>query len=120
MHYLKKYYVYIMSNKAHRLYIGVTSAIQERVFQHKNKVLEGFTSRYTFDRLVYFEVFTDIRSAIDREKQLKGWTRNKKVALIEEQNPWWHDLSAGWGEPYTSSEKILRPLKRAQNDISKG
>ncbi len=116
MHYIKKYYVYIMSNKAHRLYIGVTSTLEERVFQHKNKVLEGFTSRYNFDRLAYFEVFTNIRSAIDREKQLKGWTRAKKLALIEAQNPWWHDLSAEWGQPYKPSEKILRPLMRAQND----
>ncbi|MGH9669158.1 MAG: GIY-YIG nuclease family protein [Terriglobales bacterium] len=120
MHYLKKYYVYIMSNKAHRLYTGVTSAIEERVFPHKNKILDGFTSRYSFDRLVYFEVFRDIRSAIDCEKKIKGWTRAKIVALIEAQNPWWHDLSAAWGEPYSSSEKILRPLKRAQNDTSKG
>jgi len=120
LHYIKKYYVYIMSNKAHRLYTGVTSKLESRVFQHKNKMLEGFTSRYNFDRLAYFEVFTDIRSAIDREKQLKGWIRARKLALIEAQNPWWHDLSEGWGEPLKASEKILRPLKRAQNDISKG
>ena len=120
MRYPKKYYVYIMSNKAHRLYIGVTSTIESRVFQHKNKVLGGFTSRYNFDRLAYFEVFSNVHSAIAREKQIKGWTRAKKVALIEAQNPWWHDLSEGWGEPLTASEKVLRPLKRAQNDISKG
>jgi len=120
LHYIKKYYVYIMSNKAHRLYTGITSTIEGRVFQHKTKALEGFTSRYNFDRLVHFEEFSDVRSAIDREKQLKGWTRARKIALIEAQNPWWHDLSEGWGEPLKPSERVLRPLKRAQNDISKG
>ncbi len=90
------YYVYIMSNKSRRLYTGVTNDIHTRAYQHKHKLIDGFTSRYSFDMLVYFERFTWIQSAIAREKQIKGWIRAKKVALIESQNPLWADLSAGW------------------------
>ncbi len=90
------YYVYLMSNKSRRLYTGVTSDLHRRSYQHKHKLIEGFTSRYVFDMLVYFERFSDIGAAIAREKQLKSWSRAKKIALIESQNPEWADLSAGW------------------------
>jgi putative endonuclease len=87
-------YVYIMTNRSRTLYTGVTSNLQERVFQHKNKLVAGFTSKYRIDRLVYFEETPDIRDAIAREKQIKGWTRARKLALIESMNPDWRDLSA--------------------------
>ncbi len=90
------YYVYVMSDKSRRLYIGVTNSVQRRTYEHKHKLIEGFTSRYAFDVLVYFERFSDIRRAIAREKQLKGWLRARKLELILTENPHWADLSAGW------------------------
>ncbi len=90
--------VYIMASRSRTLYIGVTNNLHKRVWQHKNKVFEGFTTRYNIDRLVYFEHFDDIRTAIDREKQLKRWSRAKKLWLIEQKNPTWLDLSEGWYE----------------------
>jgi len=93
---MKHYYTYMMASRSRVLYTGVTSDLQRRVDEHKHKVLPGFTSRYNVTRLVYFEVFTDILEAIAREKQIKGWLRAKKVALIESVNPEWENLSAGW------------------------
>jgi putative endonuclease len=95
---MKSYVVYIMSNKSRRLYIGITSKLQKRVFEHKNKLIEGFTSRYSFDMLVYYETFSRVHSAISREKELKGWLRKKKLGLILDQNPDWADLSLEWTE----------------------
>ena len=95
---MRSYYVYIMTNRSQTLYIGVTNDLQFRVLQHKLKVIPGFTSRYHIDRLVYYEETTDIRTAIAREKQLKGWLRAKKIALIESMNSQWKDLSADWYE----------------------
>lgn len=93
----KSYYVYIMSGRTHALYIGVTGDLNRRVHEHKNKLLGGFTSKYTLNRLVYCEQTNDVRSAIDREKQLKSWRRDKKLTLIESVNPGWKDLSLEWG-----------------------
>jgi len=93
---VKTYYVCIMTNKTRTLYTGVTSSLDQRVVQHKLKLLPGFTSRYNLTKLVYFEVFGDIRAAIAREKQITGWLRAKKVALIIASNPAWRDLSEGW------------------------
>ena len=94
---MKHYYVYILSNDAHTLYVGMTDDLPKRFQQHKERVdPEAFTARYTFDRLVYFEVLDSVDAAAAREKQLKGWTRRKKVALIQEKNPRWHDLSTTW------------------------
>ena len=91
-----RYYVYMMQSASRRaLYIGVTSNIEKRVFEHKT---EGFTSQYRAHRLVYFERFGDVHAAIAREKQLKGWRRAKKEALIQAVNPHWKDLSADWYE----------------------
>lgn len=90
--------VYIMTN-AHRtvLYIGVTSDLGERIMQHKTGVHKSsFTRRYNINQLVYYEITNDIRSAIAREKQLKGWRRRKKEALVETMNPEWEDLAAKW------------------------
>ncbi|MGO8788772.1 MAG: GIY-YIG nuclease family protein [Terriglobia bacterium] len=93
---MKTYYVYIMSNKSRTIYTGVTNSLDRRVVEHKCKLTPGFTSKYNLTRLVYFEVFGDIRAAIQREKQIKGWLRAKKVALIIAGNPAWRDLSEGW------------------------
>lgn len=92
----KFYYVYILASISGTLYIGLSSTLEERVFQHKEALVDGFTAKYGVNRLVYFESFDDVRKAIDREKQLKGWRRAKKIALIERVNPQWKDLSAEW------------------------
>ena len=95
---MKQYFVYIMSNKSRRLYVGITSKLFGRVFDHKNKTIPGFTSRYKFDMLVYYEEYSNVMSAIAREKEIKGWRREKKLKLILADNPDWADLSAGWEE----------------------
>src|SRR5437868_11391772 len=95
-----KYWVYIIASKSGTLYIGMTSNLERRVFQHANKILEGFSSKYGCSRLVYCESFDDVRAAINREKVLKGWTREKKIALIESTNPRWKDLSSSWGREF--------------------
>jgi len=95
---MQPYYVYIMANKSHLLYTGVTNNLQRRVYEHKQKLVPGFTSRYNITYLVYFEETTDIHSAIAREKQIKGWLRAKKIMLIESENCEWKDLSAEWYE----------------------
>ena len=90
---MKTYAVYIMASESGVLYIGVTNNLESRVFQHKRKLVTGFSARYNVQKLVYFELFRDVRAAIAREKELKGWLRKKKVALIESVNPQWRDLS---------------------------
>lgn len=95
----RTYYTYIVASRTHVLYIGVTGAIERRMLQHKNKSFDGFTADYNCNRLVWFERYGDPRAAIAREKQLKGWRRAKKLALIEKMNPTWIDLSEGWGKP---------------------
>ena len=92
----RQYYVYILSSISRTLYTGVTNDLERRLYEHKHKLVPGFTGRYGVDRLVYYEIASDPASAIAREKQIKGWTRAKKVALIESQNPKWADLSAEW------------------------
>ncbi|HTA24229.1 MAG TPA: GIY-YIG nuclease family protein [Terriglobales bacterium] len=87
-----RYYVYIVASRTGTLYIGMTNSLDRRVSQHKAGEIEGFASNYHCDRLVYYEGFDDVHRAIGREKQLKGWTRAKKIALIESQNPRWADL----------------------------
>ena len=89
------YYVYIMTNVSRTLYTGVTNDLERRVHEHKQHLVPGFTSRYNITMLVHYEAFTDIRDAIAREKEIKGWRREKKIALIESLNPEWHDLSVG-------------------------
>jgi putative endonuclease len=99
---MKQFYVYIVADKSRVLYIGVTSNLERRLFEHKNKITEGFTSRNNVDRRVYSEITHDARAAIAREKQLKSWLRKKKVALIESVNPKWRDLSEDWADEVTS------------------
>ena len=96
MHADRQYYIYIMTNRSGTLYTGVTNNIKQRVHQHKNKLIEGFTRKYNLTRLVYFETFSDVYSAIAREKTIKGWLRKKKIELINEANPDWKDLSEDW------------------------
>lgn len=89
----KQYYVYILASKRNgTLYIGVTSDLIKRVYEHKEKLVEGFTKRYNIYQLVYFEVAGDVDGAIKREKQLKKWNRAWKIELIEKGNPKWRDL----------------------------
>ena len=91
------YYVYILSNWDDSvLYIGITSDLMRRLYEHRNHLVDGFTARYNVHKLVYFEYTSDVRSAIEREKQLKGWRRAKKDALISKANPAWDDLSKSW------------------------
>ena len=93
----KQYCTYIMTNKYNTvLYTGITHELAGRVLQHKERKIEGFTKRYNVNKLVYYETYEDVREAIMREKQIKGWLRAKKIALIESLNPKWEDLSAGW------------------------
>ncbi|HUN61777.1 MAG TPA: GIY-YIG nuclease family protein [Candidatus Sulfotelmatobacter sp.] len=89
----KSYFDYIMSNSSKMLYVGVTNDVEVRAFQHKSKEVSGFTQKYNLHRLVYFESFGNVNEAIHREKQIKGWLRSKKVALIESVNPGWRDLA---------------------------
>ena len=91
------YYVYILTNQYDNvMYIGVTNNLQRRLYEHKKELVEGFTKKYHVHKLVYFEQTPDVRAALEREKQLKGWTRAKKNALVETINPQWRDLSEEW------------------------
>ena len=93
---MKTYFVYLIASRSRTLYCGVTNDIERRVAQHRNGTFGGFTSQYRCTRLVWVEHFGFIEAAISREKEIKGWRREKKVALIEGENPTWEDLSAGW------------------------
>ena len=91
------YFVYILSNwNDSVVYIGVTSNLPKRLYEHRNGLEDGFTKKYNVHKLVYFEQTSDVYSAISREKQLKNWNRAKKKLLIEHQNPTWRDLSLDW------------------------
>jgi putative endonuclease len=92
-----RYFFYITCSNSGTLYIGVTNSIYRRALQHKRGEIEGFSAEYGCNRLVYYESYDDVRKAIDREKQLKGWVRRKKIALIESRNPRWTDLADKWG-----------------------
>ncbi len=95
---MQRFFVYILASKSRVLYTGVTNDLYRRVAEHKTRQVPGFTARYNVNRLVYYEEYSRIQDAIAREKQIKGWLRRKKVALIESQNPEWNDLSEGWYE----------------------
>jgi putative endonuclease len=97
-----------MAGKFRALYTGVTNDLERRVLEHKRKLVPGFTSKYNITRLVYFETFGDIRAAIRREKQIKGWLRVKKLALIVSGNPTWRDLSKGWFGKEQRPKVLLR------------
>lgn len=93
---MKTYYVYIMTNRSRTLYTGVTNDLKRRVWEHKQKLVSGFTQKYNLTKLVYFEAGSNIRAAIARGKKIKGWLRAKKVALIDSVNPQRKDLSETW------------------------
>jgi putative endonuclease len=95
---MRTYYVYIIASKSGTLYTGMTNDLERRVYEHKNKMVKGFTKKYDIDRLVYYEETGDVDSAIIREKQIKSWRRSKKIDLVKSVNPTWSDLSEGWYE----------------------
>ena len=107
---MAEYYVYIMTNRSRTLYTGITNNLERRVYEHKMKLGSGFTARYNINQLAYYESAGDVESAIAREKQIKGWLRAKKIALIESENPGWKDLSLAW--TFMDSET----LRAAQGD----
>ena len=89
----KEYYIYLLTNQNNNvLYTGITNNLIRRVYEHKNKLQEGFTKKYNVNRLVYYEVYSDIADAITREKQIKGWSRKKKNTMVNQSNPDWKDL----------------------------
>jgi putative endonuclease len=92
----KEYYIYLATNKSGTLYTGVTNDLMRRMYEHKNKLVPGFTKKYNIQYLVYYESTSSIYSAIQREKQIKGWLRSKKIALINSINPEWKDLTEEW------------------------
>ena len=94
---MNSYYVYILTNKTNSvIYIGITNNLLHRLYEHKNKLLKGFTKKYNVNKLVYFEQTSDINEAIKREKILKKWNREWKIELIKKQNPEFKDLSSEW------------------------
>jgi len=93
---MRVFHVYIMASNTCTLYTGVTGDLKQRVFLHKTRRADGFTARYNVTRLVYVEAFRTAEAAIEREKQIKAWRREKKIALIEQHNPAWSDLAQGW------------------------
>jgi putative endonuclease len=103
-----RYFVYIVASRTGTLYIGMTNSLDRRVLQHKSGEIEGFASKYHCDRLVYYESFDEVNKAIGREKQLKGWTRAKKIALIESQNPRWADLAEKLGAPMLFAGQAMK------------
>jgi putative endonuclease len=106
---VNSYYVYILASRSRTLYTGVTNDLDRRLSEHKLKLVPGFTALYNIDRLVFYEHYGDVRSAIHREKQIKGWTRAKKIALIRSMNSGWCDLSEGW---YGKANADSSPEKR--------
>jgi len=112
-------YVYILSSKGKRLYIGFTNTLELRIWQHKNKVHpDSFTAKYNIDQLVYFERYPLAIAGIAREKELKGWTRQKKIALIVANNPTWRDLSLDWGKPVDPFREPKPEDRRRFGDVT--
>jgi putative endonuclease len=105
----RTYFTYMVASRSRTLYIGVTSNLSARVLQHKQKMFKGFTAQYNCDRLIWFESFSEIEHAIAREKQLKGWSRAKKIALIVTANPTWEDMSEQWYPHLQSTPNTVSP-----------
>jgi len=100
------YYVYILASKRNgTLYIGISSNLKKRIYEHKNRIMEGFTKKYDVNKLVYYEETTDIKTALTREKQLKKWNRKWKLDLIEGSNPNWIDLAEAWIPSQAGNDK---------------
>ena len=112
-------YAYILSSKGKRLYIGMTTDLEERIWEHKNKVYpDSFTARYNIDKLIWYEEHPMTLSAIAREKEIKGWNRLKKIQLIVSHNPDWRDLSGEWGRPSKPFKKEDLRTPRKFGDTS--
>jgi putative endonuclease len=103
-----RFWVYIMASKSRRIYTGVTNSVYHRALQHKSGEIEGFTKKYKINRLVYYEEYKYIGNAIAREEEVKGWTRAKRVALIQSMNPTWEDLAEGWGKPIQPLTPVVK------------
>ena len=114
----RRFYVYIMGSLSGTLYTGMTNNLHKRVWQHKEHGMEGFTDEYDVDRLLYWESFDDVRVAINREKQIKKWRRDKKVMLIEQLNPNWKDLAREWYEKSRGPSTALAAARSARDDMS--
>ena len=114
----KTYFVHILSNRSKMLYIGVTNNLKRRVWEYKQGIGSEFVSRYKLDRLVYYERYEDVHRAIAREKQLKGWRRLKKIALIVAVNPAWKDLSDGWYERHEYEPQVHRSFDSVRSFAS--
>jgi putative endonuclease len=99
------------------LYIGLTNSISRRAFEHKNKLIEGFTTKYECNRLVYYEEFDDVQNAINREKELKGWARKKKIELIETVNSRWQDLSLTWGWQMLMPKQAIKDARESSQQF---
>jgi len=122
---MAEYFVYILANRSGTLYVGATNNLLRRLYEHKQKLIPGFTKRYKIDRLMYYEHTPDVGAAIAREKQIKRWRREKKVALIESKNRDWHDLSERWFSKGTEADDNARrdpstPLRCARGDSASG
>jgi len=109
----RRYYVYMMASRSRTLYTGLTNTIGRRVWEHKKGLVAGFAKKYAVHRLVYFEVYDDVRRAIEREKEIKAWRREKKLELVESVNPTWHDLAKEWYQPVNQKKQIPRLPARA-------
>jgi putative endonuclease len=109
------YSVYIVASNSGVLYTGMTSDLQHRVWQHKNGTFEGFTKKYKCHRLVYFERYDQVQSAIGREKQIKGWTRAKKIELIKASNARWQNLSEHWGWQFVANGQSMKEADEARD-----
>lgn len=96
---MKHYYVYIVANRFRTIYAGMTNNLERRIYEHKHKLIQGFTSKYDCNQLVYYEETNSVHVAIAREKEIKKWRRSLKIALIESKNPTWQDLSQAWHLP---------------------
>ncbi|HKB97331.1 MAG TPA: GIY-YIG nuclease family protein [Terriglobales bacterium] len=117
----KRYYVDIMASRSLTFYTGVTGDIHHRALQHRAGEIAGFTKKYHINRLVYYETFKYVNNAIAREKQIKAWTRAKRLALIKTMNPAWQDLADGWGEPTKLQiPRFARDDKSKSDDKGKG
>ena len=114
-----RFFVYILSSKSRCIYTGITNDLFRRVLQHKRGKIKGFTQRYRINRLVYWEEFQYVGNAIYREKVIKDWSRAKRVALIERDNPTWDDLAEDWGKPLQPL-KVVAPKTRAGPSLRSG
>ena len=116
----RSYYVYILASRLRNLYAGITNNLARRVFEHRQGQIPGFTPKYRIHRLVYFESFGDVRAAIAREKQIKSWRREKKVALIVAGNPTWEDLAAEWYGEKQIPRFARDDMEKGRDDMGKG